>query len=391
MTTQPRGPISDFLHVDDDDFDFFEHQPVKLMANVGLSNDTQIPELNQVTKSLNSVFDDDKQFGEYLETLSTTNANQQGKLIMNTQPHDIVITSEDVERLKASAESETHTLEGKQSVDELDKSFAIAEVAPINVSEVLDSFPNQATTDAINTPVEEGSFKTAEELFEALEDKELNKVADERKAQERIRVNLDDLHTDDTPTTDTKVVTLGARNPKYFGSTVANTLVNNASNQVEEPPKQITVKESNSQRKKRLAEEHNAKLNNNKVAIVKFRTFGLKMQIEILQVTNRQAQLSHERGNYAVYTTKSAVSTTRMDHLAYAQRMNRSTLSGPTLDWLLDQIGETNAFEVRSGRLRTATPLKYTIDKTKEEWIAKGFFVIDGEVKFAEGNFEQPN
>lgn len=139
--------------------------------------------------------------------------------------------------------------------------------------------------------------------------------------------------------------------------------------------------ESKSQRKKRLAAEHNAKINPNKLTVVKFRPRGLSMTLELLQVSPREIEVSKDRGDFAFYTTKSAHSAPAMRQIGSYIRMNRSTLNALSLDWLLDQIGENAAFEVRNGRLRPSTPLSYTFEKTEAEWLAKGFTVRDGNVK----------
>lgn len=142
------------------------------------------------------------------------------------------------------------------------------------------------------------------------------------------------------------------------------------------------VKESNSQRKRRLAQKRNESINANKVLVVKFRPQGLNIRLEVLAMSNREANLNKQRGVFAVYTVNSAVATSRIDHLPYAQHKNQSMISQNTLDWLLDQIGETEAFEIRSGRLNLQTSkTKFVVTKSKEEWIAKGFHVINNEVK----------
>lgn len=188
-----------------------------------------------------------------------------------------------------------------------------------------------------------------------------------------------------------------AGNPERVGilghsgsaGSVAAALVNQAT-KVSEPHKHISIPlpsnlmESNAQRKRRLAQKHNESINHNKILVVKLRTKGLGIRLEVLRMSNREINLNKERGIFAVYTVNSAVAASSINRLPFSQYKGASIINHITLDWLLDQLGETDAFEIRSGRLNTQTgKTKFVVTKSEEEWLAKGFYVVGGEVKIA--------
>ena len=348
-----------------DEFNLFENNPPKHIINVGVIGHVQLSDLNPVTKSVKQVLNDDATFAGYIEQLATTNTNQQGKLTMN-YPHDIVITSENAEAQLKQTPAQVSGRGHTPGITHLDESPFVSE------KEVEGDVTYSIS---VQTPV-----IIPDDATEAEEDAILGAVADSREGQEQIRVNIEDLGTEDTDKVSQKVGVIGVGSGALsFAQAV------NARNRL--PQEDVEVKlptpkhESNSQRKKRLAEEHNAKINPNKYAIVKFRTFGLKVQLEVLELGARAVLNARDRGLFVIYTTKSANSSGMLCTLPTYQHHNKSTVNPVTLDWLLDQVGETNAFEIRTGRLRASTPLKYTIDKTEAEWVAKGFYIHEGEVQ----------
>ncbi len=132
---------------------------------------------------------------------------------------------------------------------------------------------------------------------------------------------------------------------------------------------------SNAERKRRAALEHNANIKPGKFVIVQMRPEGLKLRLEILHLTNREVQLSKKCGNFAIFTKNTAVSASRINYLPTAQHMNRSMINPQVLDWILDQLDENTAFEIRNNRMTDKTPRKFVIEKTEAEWKFKGFNV----------------
>lgn len=352
---------------------------------------------------------------------------------MQQQDHDIVITTEQVEALKESIESPVEVLEGNQTVEHLDQTFAqvagrghtphitrvdespfvpeeqikgdesyalkcgdnlvvgdsmqvmAADTGATEPTQIVDhAFTACQVNDRVGTPEEEAAL---DESFALPGDE----VIDENHpawpvGQECYPKEIQLLDTEKP--TEKRVGIIGAGAPSMAGLLTAQANEHFEASQEDASKVKSTplTSETKSQRKKRLAAEHNAQINGNKLAIVKLRTIGLSVLIEVLEMSNREVNLSKERGTFVVYTTKSAVSATRLCYLPYAQHHKQSTINAITLDWLLDQIGETEAFEIRSGRLRPSTPLKYTVTKTQEEWLAKGFMIVNGEVRFG-GNW----
>lgn len=383
---------------------------------------------------------------------------------MQQQDHDIVITTEQVEALKESIESPVEVLEGNQTVEQLDQTFAqaagrgyIADIIHVDESpfvpeeqikgdesyalkcddnlvigdsmqvmaantgavepiQIVDhAFTAKQVNDRIGAPEEEAALDESFALpgdDEVIDEnhpawpvgqecypkevqvlpRSMGKTTTFEEDKQALRDQIGDiqekLDTDVEKTTEKRAAIIGAG-----ASSMAGLLTAQANEHFEASQEDTTkvkstplTSETKSQRKKRLAAEHNAQINGNKLAIVKLRTIGLSVLIEVLEMSNREVNLSKERGTFVVYTTKSAVSATRLCYLPYAQHHKQTTINAITLDWLLDQIGETEAFEIRSGRLRPSTPLKYTVTKTQEEWLAKGFMIVNGEVRFG-GNW----
>lgn len=142
---------------------------------------------------------------------------------------------------------------------------------------------------------------------------------------------------------------------------------------------------SSAEKKRRAAEQHNQEMRSKgKLCVVKFRTSGLTMRYEILTMSNRAINVQKDRGIFAIYTLNSAVAAPRLNILPYAQTHNQSMINQVTLDWLIDQLGETVAFELRSGRILDTTPRKFEVTLSEAEWVAKGFYVNNGNVNFFE-------
>jgi hypothetical protein len=166
----------------------------------------------------------------------------------------------------------------------------------------------------------------------------------------------------------------------YFGGAMAVAAAHQHKQDAEEPTEFVPPTGnalSNSERKRQAAEEHNARLNRNKVTVVKIRILGKKVQLEVIRVTNRQVNLSREKGLFAVYTLNTAISGPALNQLPVRQHHNKSSVSPVLLDWLLDQIGETEAFEIRSGRITPETKRKFVIEHDDATWVAKGFHIFN--------------
>lgn len=187
----------------------------------------------------------------------------------------------------------------------------------------------------------------------------------------------------------TNVVVLGAGGGQSAAAALLNSgLAARKEEPVVEQPKPGNLPNrktmSNSEKKRRAAQEHNSRIRPNTFVIVKFRPKGLKMRLELLEMTQRAVDISKETGMFAIYSKNLAVSMPRIKFLAAAQQMKRSNVNQETLDWLLDQIGETAAYEVRTNRLSDHTPRSFEIEKTAGEWTAKGFFVVHDQIHFGQ-------
>lgn len=266
-------------------------------------------------------------------------------------PLDIVITSEQVAELKESIESPTYTLESEQSIEELDQTFAETTGRGLTSATIpLDESPLVHNPDYVKLPDTES-------------------VADGSVSN----------------TNEKRVAIIGAgagANIATFIDVASLPTREETQPEASETPNK-DFNESNSQRKKRLAQQHNAAYKGNKIIVVKLRTQGLGVRLELMALTNRQIQTSKERGLFAIYTVNSAVAAPRLCELPIRQYHNKSLINQVTLDWLLDQLDENVAFEIRSGRIDLEkSGTKQVISKTADEWIAKGFYIRNGEVKF---------
>lgn len=286
----------------------------------------------------------------------------------------------------------------------------LAKAATDNVAQHLAAIASEASVDLPEQweTTEVPLVEPKEEDF-ATEDEYLGALADYRLAtQKRVKVDLENEAADDesfalsaegtfeakveipgaeeaAKAGEGKVAILGVGAPSIAAMTANANQYFGAQQAKEAETKDVTPAPvlSKAQKKKQAAiaynEEQRMKHN---VLICKYRTSGLTVRLEILTMSNRAAHQDRTKGMFATYTINSAIAASKVCYLPWQQQNNQSIINQVTLDWLLDQIGETYAFEVRTGRIQPNTPRKFEITKTAEEWIAKGFYVHNGEVAF---------
>ena len=322
-------------------------------------------------------------------------------------------TTQSGDEVKAFAEktiAETNGVTHWGEPTPLPADSAIAKAATDNVVQDVAKLANEAFVDLPEQweTTEVPLVEPKEEDF-LTEDEYLGALATYRLAtQKRVKVDLENEAADDesfalsaegtfeakveipgveeaAKAGEGKVAILGVGAPSIAAMTANANQYFGAQQAKEAEAKDVTPAPvlSKAQKKKQAAiaynEEQRMKHN---VLICKYRTSGLTVRLEILTMSNRAAHQDRTKGMFATYTINSAIAASKVCYLPWQQQNNQSIINQVTLDWLLDQIGETYAFEVRTGRIQPNTPRKFEITKTAEEWIAKGFYVHNGEVAF---------
>lgn len=290
--------------------------------------------------------------------------------IAKYQEEGVIISQEDIARLKESADSPFHQLVGKQSVEQLDKTFETVAATHQQTGEPCtvgsENYPDVAATET-EAADDESFALSAEGSFEAKV--EIPGAEEAAQAGEK-RIGL--IGAGPAPS----LAALTAAGTGFFGSQPTE-----QKTETPVPPTGNVL--SKAEKKRQAAIQHNEQQRaKHNILVCKYRTNGLTVRLEILAMSNRAANMDKTRGMFAVYTINSATAASRINYLPWAQHRGESIVNQVTLDWLLDQIGETYAFEVRTGRIQPNTPRKFEITKTAEEWIAKGFYVKDGTVSF---------
>lgn len=293
--------------------------------------------------------------------------------IAKCQGEGVIISQEDIVHLKESVDSPIHQLVGKQSVEQLDKTFETVTVTHHQTGEPCpvgsENYPDVVSIES-EAADDESFALSAEGSFEA--NVEIPGAEEAAQAGEK-RIGL--IGAGPVPS----IAALAATN-QFFGQKQAE-----EANAEDVPTPPVGKELSSAEKKRRAAEQHNQEMRSKgKLCVVKFRTTGLTMRYEILTMSNRAINVQKDRGIFAIYTLNSAVAAPRLNILPYAQTNNHSLINQVTLDWLLDQLGETYAFEIRSGRIQDTTPRKFEITLSEAEWIAKGFYVNNGNVNFFE-------
>lgn len=168
-----------------------------------------------------------------------------------------------------------------------------------------------------------------------------------------------------------------------LSKSVAQVLVANTGAKAAKQVKQEKTKPVNTltkaQQKKEDVMRHNAHVHSvadRKQAIAKFTSKGETVIIELLLLTPGQILSNTKTGRFAIFTPNRVITATKICFLPNSWN-NMSTikmnLSDASINFLINQLGETIAFEMRNNRLAAEHVKRHSITLPRETWLAHGF------------------
>lgn len=134
-----------------------------------------------------------------------------------------------------------------------------------------------------------------------------------------------------------------------------------------------------SQRKKEDALLHNKTVNasaDRKQVVAKFTSKGDTVIIELVALTPGQILNDTKTGRYAIFTPNRVITATKICFLPNSwkgMQTLKMNLTDSSINYLIDQLGEVIAFELRNNRVAKEHLKRHYIKQSPEVWIAKGF------------------